>query len=166
MKTLEDVPEPFASWHLDFIGELPLTPNGNRWILVAVDCATNWTLARALPEATGQAIADFIYEEIVLPFGCPAEIVTDRGPNFMSKVLSLYLGRIKTHHQLTSAFHPRSNGKCERKNGILKQMLRKYVKGNISSWDTYLKTAVFACRIRKHRTTGISPFFMVYGQEP
>ncbi|KAJ8662108.1 hypothetical protein O0I10_001799 [Lichtheimia ornata] len=37
----------------------------------------------------------------------------------------------------------------------------KYVAGMIA-----VDTALFACRIRKHRTTQMSPFFMVYGQDP
>ena len=165
MKPL-DVPEPFARWHLDFMGELPKTINGNRWILVAVDYATNWTITRALPDATGQAIADFIYEEIVMRFGCPIEILTDRGSNFMSKVLNFYLGRVKIHHKATSAFHPRSNSKVERSNFILKQMIRKYVNGEIHRWDDFLMQSTFSSNIRKHRTTGLSPYFMVYGVEP
>lgn len=163
---LPPVPGPFARWHLDFIGELPTTANGNRWILVAVDYTTSHPIARAVPDATGEAIAKFIHEEIVMRFGCPAEIVTDRGANFMSKVLAMYLGRIKLRHDFTSAFHARSNGKCERTNGILKPMLRKYVHGAIHRWDEFLPTAVFACLIRKHRTTGFSPYFLTYGQDP
>ena len=165
MKPL-DVPEPFSRWHLDFMGELPRTINGNRWILAAVDYATNWTITCAVPDATGQAIADFIYNEIVMRFGCPAEILTDRGSNFMSKVLNFYLGRVKIHHKLTSSFHPRSNSKIERENFVLKQMIRKYVNGEIHRWDEFLVQATFASNIRKHRTTGLSPFFMVYGVEP
>ena len=165
MKPLE-VPPAFSRWHLDFVGELPTTIQGNRWLLVAVDYATNWTIARAVPDATGEAIANFIYEEIVLPFSCPAEICTDRGANFMSNILATYLGRLRTNHVFTSAFHPRTNSKAERTNGILKQMLRKYAHGQIHRWDQFVEPALFACRIRKHRTTGFSPYFLVYGQEP
>lgn len=60
-----DVPSAFARWHLDFVGELPTTKRGNRWLLTAVDFATNWPIARAVPDATAEAVADFIYEEIV-----------------------------------------------------------------------------------------------------
>ena len=161
-----DIPPAFGRWHLDFVGELPTTINGNRWLLTAVDYATNWPIARAVPDATAESVADFIYEEIVMRFGCPAEILTDRGANFMSKVVKLYMGRIKTNHKFTSAFHPRKNGKCERLNGILKSMLRKYVNGAIHIWDQFVDTALFASRIRHHRTTGYSPFFLVYGREP
>ncbi|OAD72661.1 hypothetical protein PHYBLDRAFT_73069 [Phycomyces blakesleeanus NRRL 1555(-)] len=67
---------------------------------------------------------------------------------------------------LTSAFHPQTNGKCKHLNGILKQMLRKYVHGAIHCWDKYLETALWACRIRIHQTTGFSLFFLTYGHEP
>ncbi|KAG1177351.1 hypothetical protein G6F36_010832 [Rhizopus arrhizus] len=152
MKPL-DVPPVFSRWHLDFIGELPLTKNGNKWILMAVDYTTNWPIARAIQNATGEEIVKFIYEEIVLRFGCPDEILTDRGANFMSKVVKQYISKIKSKHNLTSAFHPRSNGKCERLNQTFKKMLTKYVNGDIHSWDDYMDAALFACRIRKHATT-------------
>lgn len=160
------IPEAFSRWHLDFVGELPRTFRGNRWILVAVDYTTNWPIAVALPDATAEAIADILYKEIVIRFGAPTEILTDRGANFMSRVLAHYVARVGSHHSFTSAFHPRTNGKCERLNGVLKQMLRKYAHGDIYHWDDYLEPALWACRIRKHRTTGVSPFYLTYGREP
>lgn len=165
MKPL-DIPPAFSRWHLDFIGELPTTKNNNRWILVAVDYATNWPILRALNNATGEEIVKFIYEEIVLKFGNPVELFTDRGANFLSKVLKQYMNKIRSKHTFTSAYHPRSNSKCERVNQIIKSMLKKYVNGNVHSWDDYIDTTTFACRIRKHTTTGHSPFFLVYGVHP
>ncbi|KAG0781421.1 hypothetical protein G6F22_009577 [Rhizopus arrhizus] len=135
-------------WHLDFIGELPTTKNNNRWILMAVDYTTNWPIARALNNATAEEIVKFIYEEIVMRFGCPQEILTDRGANFMAKVVKQYIKKIKARHVLTSAFHPRTNG------------------GEVHNWDEHIDAALFACRIRKHSTTGFSSFFLTYGVEP
>ncbi|SAL95618.1 hypothetical protein, partial, partial [Absidia glauca] len=160
------IPEPFGRWHLDFIGQLPTTRQGNQWILMAVDYTTNWPIARAVPRATAGAIADFLYEEIVLRFGCPREIVSDRGAAFMSQVLSRYVKRIKTAHRFTSAYHPRTNGKVERLNGTIKAMIIKYVRGKIHDWDQYVDAALWALRIRRHATTGYSPFYLVYGRDP
>jgi hypothetical protein len=81
-----DVPPPFSRWHLDFIRELPTTLRGNRWLLVAVDYTTNWPIARPLPDATGEAVAKFIYEEIVMRFGCPTEILTVEAPILCPKL--------------------------------------------------------------------------------
>lgn len=117
-----EIPPAFGRWHLDFIGELPMTIRGNRWLLVAVDYATNWPIARAVSDATGEAIATLLHEEIVTRFGCPppGKILTDRRPNFMSHVLAHYLQKLHTKHKRISAFHPRTNGKYERLSGILK----------------------------------------------
>ena len=159
------VPTAFDRWHLDFL-DLPLTVKGNRWLLVGVDYATNWPIAKAIPVASKEAVADFIYEEIVMRFGVPSEIVTDRGANFASGLVEAYLKRVGANHKLTSAYHPRSNGKVERFNGVIKQMLRKYTNGALHRWDDFVNTALWACRIRVHSTTGFSPFYLTYGREP
>ncbi|KAG2217578.1 hypothetical protein INT45_012434 [Circinella minor] len=160
------VPGAFERWHLDFIGELPKSTKGNRWILVAMDYATNYPIAHAVPVASSKAVADFLYEEIVMHFSCPKEIVTDRGANFMSKVVRFYTERIQIAHWFTSAFYARSNSKCERYNGVLKQMLRKYTNGALHIWDQYLDAALFACWIRTHTTAKYSPYYLTYGRDP
>ncbi|OBZ81557.1 Transposon Tf2-9 polyprotein, partial [Choanephora cucurbitarum] len=159
------VPTAFDRWHLDFL-DLPETVKGNRWLLIGVDYATNWPVARALPVASREAVADFIYEEIVMRFGVPSEIVTDRGANFTSGLVKTYLRKVGVNHKLTSAYHPRSNGKVERFNGVIKQMLRKYTNGALHRWDDFVNAALWACRIRVHSTTGFSPFYLTYGREP
>ncbi|KAG2216040.1 hypothetical protein INT45_007161 [Circinella minor] len=145
--------------HHDVMDPLPVLP-------VAVDYATNYPIARAVPVASSKAVADFLYEEIVMRFCCPKEIVTDRGANFMSKVVRFYTECIKIAHHFTSAFHARSNSKCERYNGILKQMLRKYTNGALHIWDQYLDAALFACRIRTHTTAKYSPYYLTYSRDP
>jgi hypothetical protein len=45
-------------------------------------------------------------------------------------------------------------------------MLRKYVHGAIHIWDQFVDAALFAARVRKHRSAGFSPFYLVYGREP
>ena len=160
------VPQAFKRWHLDFIGELPITNKGNKWIITAVDFLTNWPIAKAVPVASAEAVTDFLYEEIVMRFGCPKEICTNRGSSFTSNLVKVYTRRLGLNHKLTSAFHPRTNSKVERFNGIIKPIIRKYVNGAIHRWDDFLDAALWACRIRRHSTTGHSPFHLTYGREP
>ena len=163
---LLSVPKAFERWHLDFIGPLPLTIKGNQWLITAVDYTTNWPIAQAMVSATKESVAQFIYDEIVMKFGCPIEIVTDRGSNFTSGLVEEYLKRIGVNHKLTSAFHPRTNGKVERYNGIIKTMLKKYVMGETHRWDDFVNAALWATRIRVHSSTGYSPFYLTYGRDP
>lgn len=157
---------PFKRWALDFVGRLEVTEKGNKWILVGIDHGTRWPIARAVPEATAIEIARFIYEEILMRFGCPTEILTDRGANFLSGILEQYLEIQRIRHIKTTAYHPRTNGLCERFNGLLTSIIRKLVDGKPKTWDNYLDEALFTCRVRCHATTGLSPFFLVYGCNP
>ena len=159
--------QPFQRWGIDLIGRLPMTAKGNRWIITAIDYATGWPIAKAIPKATEEAIAEFIYEEIYMHYGAPQEIYTDGGKNLWGGVVQAYLKKIGTHHKGTSPYHPRTNGKVERLNGIVGGMLSKYMLGKpLKIWDLYLDQALFACRVRTSRTAKTSPFYLVYGQQP
>ena len=163
---LTPTPHAFDRWSLDFIGELPQTVNGNRWILTAICHSTNWPIAVAVPDATEQTVGKFIYSEIFMRFGCPSEILTDRGANFMAEALNVYLKDQKVKHLATSAYHPQTNGRNERFNGLLGSILTKLVGGARHKWDQFLDQALFTCRIRTHSSTGYSPFYLTYGRHP
>ncbi|TMI79079.1 MAG: DDE-type integrase/transposase/recombinase, partial [Bacteroidetes bacterium] len=159
--------QPFQRWGIDLIGRLPKTINGNRWIITAIDYATGWPIAKSIPAATEDAIAEFIYNEIYLHYGAPQEIFTDGGKNLWGGVVQKYLEKIKTLHKGTSPYHPRTNGKVERLNGIIGSMLGKMLLNKPTKlWDLYVDQAIFACRIRTHTTTKTSPFFLLYGRQP
>ena len=48
---------PFYQIGIDFIGPLPITPQGNRYIIIAVDMFTKWPKAKAIKEATASQVA-------------------------------------------------------------------------------------------------------------
>ena len=159
--------QPFQRWGIDLIGILPETPSGNRWIITAVDYVTGWPIAKAVKKATKDVIAEFIYDEIYMHFGAPQEIFTDGGKNLWAGVVQRYLKKIGTLHKGTSPYHPRTNGKVERLNGIIGSMLGKLLLGKPTVlWDLYLDQALFACRVRTNATTKTSPFYLVYGRQP
>jgi hypothetical protein len=158
---------PFQRWGLDLIGLLPTTPNGNRWIVTAIDYATGWPLARALVDATEENIADFLHEDLFTNYGAPQELLTDNGTNLLAKSVEFYLVKLKTRHRTTTPYHPRTNGKVENLNGLLGAMLTKYCMGLPTRvWDLYLHQALAAARFREHTVTKRSPFYLVYGVHP
>lgn len=157
----------FHRWGMDFIGPLPASKNGNKYILVAIDHTTKWPVAKPTKNCNAETVAEFLRTEIFNQFGCPGEIVSDRGAAFRDVSLKTYTESMGIRHNLTSAYHPRSNGVTERFNGLLGKMLCKYVaKESRNNWEEYLERSLLACRIRAHRATGFSPFFLVYGQNP
>ena len=47
------------------MGPLNVTPNGKRYILLAIDYFTKYIEARALEDADAQSIAVFIHDDII-----------------------------------------------------------------------------------------------------
>jgi hypothetical protein len=100
-------------------------------------------------------------------YGALQEIFTDGGKNLWGGVVQKYLEKIGTNHKGTSPYHPRTNGKVERLNGILEGILSKLLYQKATKlWDQYLDPALFACRIRTNQTTKTSPFYLLYGRQP
>ncbi|CAG8749256.1 10422_t:CDS:2, partial [Rhizophagus irregularis] len=63
------VESPFHQIGIDFVGPLPITTNGNKYIITAMDYLTKWPEARPVKEATAEQAALFIYEEIICRHG-------------------------------------------------------------------------------------------------
>ena len=152
---------------IDFVGPLPVSTNNNRHILVIVDYYTHWVEAYALPEQTAERVVGVFIDHIIPRFGCPEELLSDRGTNFLSNLAHQLYTAMKTRKLTTTAYHPQTNGLTERTNGIIKTVLTHYVGLNKETWEEYLPFV-----LHSYRTTptpalgGLSPFHLLYGQEP
>jgi hypothetical protein len=157
----------FDSWSIDLIGMLPRTYNGNRWIITAIERSTGWPIAEAVPNATSQTVMKFIHKRIFSVYGTPHEILTDNGSNLVSGAVETFLRPTNLKHRTTTPYHPQTNGKVERFNGIIGKILTKYLYGKpVRMWDEYLTQATFAVRLRIHAVSKYSPLFLLYGVQP
>lgn len=158
------VHSPFFQVGIDFVGPLPLTKNGNKYIIVAMDYLTKWPEAKATPSATAEDTEKFIYEEIICRHGCPQKILTDRGTHFNNRLIDSLMERFKIRHLLSTPYHPQTNGLVERFNRTLCESLAKLV-NQVNEWDEYIAPVLFAYRTSKQATTQIPPFYLTYGRE-
>jgi hypothetical protein len=78
-------------WYIDWIGPLPETENGNKWIWTAIEETCRLPIARAVKDATSETAARLLYQEIVVNYDTPEKIVTDRGRNVLAQQLQSYL---------------------------------------------------------------------------
>ena len=62
--------------------------------------------------------------------------------------------------------HPQTDGLMERFNHTLKQMLAKVVIKKGRDWDKQLGAVLLAYREASHSSTGMSPFYLLYGGDP
>ena len=68
--------------------------------------------------------------------------------------------------RITSAYHPQSNGLCQRQNRNIKESLVKILNAKPSEWPYVIEGVLFAHRVSKHSSTKFSPFFLMYNRHP
>ena len=98
---------PFYQVGIDFVGPLPRTTQGNKYIIVAVDYLTKWPEAQPVPAATAEEAAKFIYEIIICRHGCLQKILSDRGTHFNNKLIEQLMSKFLIKHLLSTPYHPK-----------------------------------------------------------
>lgn len=166
LRPIPPVALPFERWGIDFIQNLPLTKNGNRHIITAIDYATRWVVAKAVQDMTTNTVVQFLYENIVMNYGCPFEIISDRGSSFLSEAVQSYEDLLNIRHLASSPYHPQTNGMVERMHAMVNQALTTLSDGKPQRWDEFIHQTIFSIRIREHAVTNHSPFYLLYGVEP
>ena len=111
----------------------------------------SWPVVKVIQKATEELIADIIYNEIYMHYEAPQEMFRDGGGNLWG-VVQAFLKKIGTTHKGSSLYHPRTNGKVERLNGIIGNMISKLLFGKPTKyWDLYLDQTLFACRVQTNQ---------------
>ena len=99
--------------------QLPRTKRGNRYAVVFVEYLTKWPEVYAVPDQTAPTIARLLVEEIVSRHGVPRQLLSDRGPSFLSKLMYEVCRLLGVEKINTSAYHPQTDGLVERYNRTL-----------------------------------------------
>ncbi len=156
------VGEPFERVILDCVGPLPRTKSGHKCILTMM--CSNTCFPEAVPLRTIktkgvlQALTKFFST-----FGLPKVVQTDQGTNFMSRLFKQVLSQLNIKHEVSSAYHPESQGALERFHQTLKSMLRTFCAQSEKEWDEGLPLLLFAVRETQQESLGFSPAELVFG---
>ena len=132
-------------------------------MLTAVCTATHWPKAAALNSITAKSVAEAAID-IFSRMGLPLQILTDRGAQFTSSLSKQLTTVLNIEHLRTTAYHPQSNGILERLHATLEAMLGKATALGFD-WVQQLPFVVFALRQAPNKSTGFSPFELVYGHK-
>lgn len=158
---------PFEVVGIDIFGPLPRSAKGNRYVVVMVDRFSRWTELAPVPDITAVTVADAVVEHIVLRHGCPSQLLSDRGSQFMSKLFRRMSERLGIKKVFTSAYHPQTNGQVERLNWYIAAALTSYVKMiGTNNWKPSLLRTVRAMPLATPHSTscmaGTHNFLLMY----
>jgi transposase InsO family protein len=159
---------PFAVWGLDMVGPFKTARGGMTHLLVAVDKFTKWIEAKPIKKLNGPTAVTFI-ADITVRYGVPHSIITDNGTNFAKGALARFCATQGIRLDLASVAHPQSNGQVERANGLIlsgiKPRLVEPLERSAGCWIEELPAVLWSLRTTPNRSTGFTPFFLVYGAE-
>ena len=92
--------------------------------MTVTDAYTKWPEASALRTKSAKDVSAFLYS-LLCRHGCPAEIVSDQGREFVNATVQQLNAYTATQHKVTAAYHPQTNGLSERMNQTLINALEK-----------------------------------------
>ena len=153
-------------WSTDTITGLPKTKRGHTAIQVYVERLTKlkrFAATHKTDDAPTMA-RDFV-DVVVSKHGVPRAVVSDRDPRFTASFFKEVTRLMGSRLHMSTARHPQSDGQTERENRSLIEALRSYCNHHQSDWDDYLPMLEFGFNDRVQASTGMSPNFLMYGQE-
>ena len=95
----------------------------------------------------------------------PRVFLSDRGSNFLSSLVTEVCHLLNTKKVNTTAYYPQTDGLVERFNNTLVEAISAYVSTNQDNWDLYIPAILFAYRVSPSVSTGVIPFYLLYGRE-
>ena len=150
---------PFQFLGMDVVGPLNKTRRGNRYILVVTDYATKWAESFPMKNQESETIAEFIIQ-VILRFGTPETILSDRGENFNSELMKYLFERFSNIIRVTStSYSPQTNANTERFNRTLGGMLRTCE--DKLDWDLNIPFVNSAYNTSVHTGSKYTPFELV-----
>ncbi len=158
---------PFETITLDFITKLPPS-QGYDSILTVTDhnCTKAAVFIPCKESMTAEETAGLIVQHIFPRFGLPLKFISDRDPKFASRFVRGLCKATGMTQNISTAYHPCTDGQSERTNQWLEQYLRFWVNERQDNWHAYLPLAEFVHNNWLNETTGESPFFVLYGFNP
>eukprot|EP00210_Caulerpa_lentillifera_P009149 g8723.t1 len=154
----------FDRVHMDFVGPLPRSYNCY-YILVAREHLSGWVKAKGVRRANAKSVVKFIEEELIGRHGMIRQLTVDRGTHFLNQLVKEVTNKWKIKLVPTTPYYPEGNGLVERGHKPLIDSLVKWCHEHPTSWMKELYAALLADRVTVKRTTGFTPFKLVYGRE-
>ncbi|GKB43344.1 putative reverse transcriptase domain-containing protein, partial [Tanacetum coccineum] len=151
---------------MDFVTKLPRTQSGNDTIWVIVDRLTKSAHFLPMRETDPMdKLARLYLKEVVTRHGIPVSIICDRDPRFTSNFWRSFQKAMGTRLDMSTAYHPETDGQSERTIQTLEDMLRACVIDFGNGWEGHLPLIEFSYNNSYHASIKAAPFEALYGRK-
>jgi len=133
-------------------------------VLVIIDMFSKFIETHIVKNTNSEHIKKVLCDTF-MRYGIPKSILSDNSSNLISKVIKDTYRDLGIYGKNITPYNPKGNGIVERVNGTLKMILRKNLSGkNLNR--KILSESTFAYNTTKHKSTGYSPYYVLYNREP
>jgi hypothetical protein len=164
---LRPLPVPNRTWQdltVDFITGLPLS-SGCVNLMAVKDRLSKGIILVPLEKIEADDVAWAFVREVYRLHGLPQSITSDRGTQFVSELWGRVCKLLGVQRNLSTAFHPQTDGLTERANSDIEVVARTYANHAQDNWATLTPILELMLNTRTNSTTGVSPFFLQHGFE-
>lgn len=157
---------PLTNLAIDFIGPLPQVNNYNM-ILTGTCRLSGFT--RLIPTCqtdTEERVATRFFTGWIGSFGTPESIISNHDKLWTFTFWKALMKRIGTSFHMTTAFHPQADGRSERTNRMVRQILRTFTSKRQGKWLESLPTVEYAINSAINVATGKAPLELILGRTP
>ena len=138
--------QPFDHVTADIVSPLVRSMGGYQYLLTMMFAATHFPEAVPLRTISARMVLKELLKFLSL-FGLPKIAQTDCGSNFISCVFTRVLKQLHIQHNVSSTYHPESQGALESYHQTMKSMLRAYFLESGKAWVDAVPWLLFACRV-------------------
>src|SRR5712671_4923814 len=158
---------PFQTISLDFIVKLPTSDSYDTILTITDhDCSKAAIFIPCNEEIDAAGVAK-VYATYVFPhYGLPKKVISDRDPRFASNFSRELCDLLRIKQNISSAYHPQTDGQSERTNQSLEQYLRLYCGSQQKEWAFWLPLAQYTWNSWPNASTKKSPFELILGYVP
>ncbi|GJW70573.1 putative reverse transcriptase domain-containing protein [Tanacetum coccineum] len=142
------------------------TSDGHDTIWVIVDRLTK--SAHFIPTRATysmETLTRLYIKEIVSRNGMPISIISDRDTHFTSRFWQSLQNALGTQLDMSTTYHPETDGQSERTIQTLKDMLRACVIDFGKGWEKHLPLVEFSYNNSYHASIKATPFKALYGRK-
>ncbi|XP_049397331.1 uncharacterized protein LOC125861487 [Solanum stenotomum] len=164
--TLQRLKEKWDMINMDFVTSLPRSFHkfDSIWVIVdRLNKSAHFLLVKT--DYIAEDYAKLYIKEIVRLHWIQISIISDRGAQFTAMFWKSFQKSLGTQVNLSTTFHPQTDGQAECTIQTLEDMLRACVLDFKGSWDDHLPLIEFAYNNSYHSSIKMAPYEALYGRK-
>jgi len=158
---------PFETITMDFITKLPQSGGFNTILMITdTDCSKVSIFIPCHKTIDSEGVVLLYLNHVIPHYGIPQKIISDYDVHFVLKFSTELCRLLKIHQNISTAYHPQTDGASKRTNQTLEQYLRIFCRTQQDNWHAWLPLAQYTKNSWPSATTKKTPYDLLIGYTP